>query len=91
MEESTTYQAIIRKGRTEGRTEGALDEARKMLLRLGQGHFQTPASADIRSRVEAIQDLDQLEQLLLRVTQLRSWDDLLPMLSKSQRRKSSRR
>ncbi|MHB8736791.1 MAG: hypothetical protein ACYC6M_15925, partial [Terriglobales bacterium] len=37
MEESTTYQAIIRKGAARG----ALEEARKMLLRLGETHLQT--------------------------------------------------
>lgn len=91
MEESTTYQAIVRKGLTEGLAKGALVEARKMLLRLGQTHYQTAASAEVQARVEAMQDLEQLEQLLLRVTQVSSWEELLPAPPKPQRRKSPRR
>jgi len=87
MEESTTYQAIIRKGVAEGRTEGALEEARKLLLRLGQTHFQTAAPADVQAQVEAMQDLEQLEQRLLRVTQLHSWDELLPPRRPARRHK----
>ena len=89
MEESTTYQAIIRKGVAKGRTEGALEEVRKLLLRLGQTQFHTEAPADVQARVEAMQDLDQLEQLLLRVTQVSSWDELLPASGRPRRRKRS--
>jgi hypothetical protein len=87
MEESTTYQAIVRKGVALG----ALEEARKILLRLGQTHFQTPPPTEVQTRVAAMQDLEQLEQLLLRVTQSQSWQELLPAPAKPQRRKSSRR
>lgn len=87
MEESTTYQAIIRKGAAQG----AVEEARKMLLRLGETHFQKPLPAGLQSLVERIEDLDQLEQLILRVAQVRSWDELLPSSPKPRRRKSSRR
>lgn len=87
MKESVTYQAIIR----EGAAQGELNEARKLLLSLGQSHFQTPAAPDVQSRVEAMQDLNQLEQLILRVSQAQSWDELLPAPAKPQRRKSPRR
>jgi hypothetical protein len=87
MEESSTYQAIIRKGAAQG----ALDEARKMLLQLGEDHFGTAASSDVQARVEAIQDLTQLEQITRRVYRSQSWDELLPAPPKPQRRKSSRR
>lgn len=87
MEESTTYQAIIRKGAAQG----ALEEARRLLLQLGLDHFGAEASAAVQARVEAIQDLPQLEQLVLRVSQAQSWDELLPASPKPQRRKSSRR
>jgi hypothetical protein len=89
MEESVTYQAIVREGLIQGRAEGALEEARKMLLRLGETHFQTPPPAKLQRRVARIEDLDQLEQLMLNVTQLRSWDELLPAPAKPRRRKSS--
>jgi predicted transposase YdaD len=85
MEESTTYQAIIRKGLAAGE----LKEARKMLLRLGETHLQTAPPAALQRRVGRIEDLDQLEGLILRVTQVRSWDDLLPASPKPRRRKPS--
>ncbi len=88
MEESVTYQAIIRKGVAKGRAEGALEEARKMLLRWGEAHFRTAPPADLQARLEEMQDLDQLEQLLLHVAQVRSWDELLPASPKPRRRKS---
>jgi len=85
MEESTTYQAIIR----NGFLAGELKEARKMLLRLGESHLQTVPPAALQRRVRRIEDLDQLEELILRVTQLRSWDELLPALPKPRRRESA--
>ena len=99
MKESVTYQAIVReglaqglaKGLAQGLAEGELNEARKLLLRLGQSQFQIEAPPDVQLRVEAMQDLNQLEQLILRVTQAHSWDELLPAPPKPQRRKSSRR
>jgi predicted transposase YdaD len=87
MEESTTYQAIIRKGAAQG----ALEEARKLLLQLGEDHFGAAASAAVQARVEAIQDLPHLEQLARRVYQSQSWEELLPAPPKPPRRKSSRR
>jgi hypothetical protein len=87
MEESTTYQAIIRKGAAQG----ALQEARKLLLQLWQDRLGAAAAPEVQARVEMMQDLEQLEQLILRVTQARSWDELLPAPPKPQRRKSSRR
>lgn len=93
MEESTTYQAIIRKGVAqgvaEGLTKGAVEEARKMLLRLGESHLQTTPPAAFQRRVAKIEDLAQLEQLMLRVGQARSWNELLPASPKTRRRKSS--
>jgi predicted transposase YdaD len=91
MEESVTYQAIIRKGVDKGRVEGALQEARKMLLRLGETHFRAPPSDVIQNRVEKIEDLDQLERLILSLEPLRSWDELLAALPKTKRRSASQR
>ncbi len=85
MEESVTYQAIIRKGLAGGE----LKEVRKMLLRLGETHLQTAPPAALQQRVERIENLDQLEELILRATHLRSWDELLPASPKPRRRKSS--
>jgi len=42
MKESTTYQAIVREGREEGRDEGRTEEARRMLLLVGETKFGRP-------------------------------------------------
>ena len=68
MEESTTYQAII--------TRGRIDEARKILLRQGSKRF-APADARARAAVEAITDIDRLEKLTERLLDVSSWDELL--------------
>ncbi len=72
MEDSVTYQAVIEKGRLEGR----LEEARTTLLRQGTAKFQAP-SETTRQRIESITDLEQLEQWLVRVLFASSWDDLM--------------
>ncbi|MBX6312155.1 MAG: hypothetical protein IRY99_04435 [Isosphaeraceae bacterium] len=72
MEDSVTYQAILEKGQFVGR----LQEARSTLIRQGTQKFQAPSEA-IQQRIEAIDDLERLEQLLDRVLDAMAWDDLL--------------
>jgi predicted transposase YdaD len=68
MEESVTYQAIVRKG--------GLREAHAILLRQGRKRFGPP-EPDITAAVEAITDLDRLERLSERLLDVSSWQDLL--------------
>ncbi len=72
MKESTTYQAIL----AEGRAEGQAVEARKILLHLGGKRFGPP---DVRTRtaIEAIADVERLEQLTERLLDVSSWEELL--------------
>jgi hypothetical protein len=72
MRESTTYQAIL----DEGREEGALREARKLLLRLGGRRIGTP-SPDVETALQAITDLDHLERMSDRLLDVTTWQDLL--------------
>ena len=72
MRESTTYQAIL----DEGREEGRLVEARAILRRQGRKKLGT-ASAEVLSRLEAINDLDRLERMSERLLDASSWDELL--------------
>ena len=72
MEESTTYQEILAKGAQAG----ALAEAKKTLLLLGRERFGR-ASARVKQIVEAINDLDRLEDLELQVLKAANWDALL--------------
>lgn len=80
MEESTTYQAIIRRGKAEGKiegkVEGRLEEAKTILERLGNVRFGTP-SADMAATLAGITSVERLEQLAERLLKVESWDDLL--------------
>jgi hypothetical protein len=70
--ESVTYE-VIRKREFKR-------HARQTLLRLGQSRFG-PADAETRAAIEAIDDLDRLDQLLDldRILRATSWDELLAM------------
>jgi predicted transposase YdaD len=92
LQESSTYQAILREGREEGvalgREEGVtlgreegqgigrILEARRMFLRQGERRFGTPCGTIIAA-VEAISDIDRLEQLSLELLSATGWDELL--------------
>ncbi len=76
MEESTTYQAILERGRLEGELHGALKEAQRMLLRFGRKHLGSPGES-ILAALDAIQDVQRLEELAERVEGVRSWEELL--------------
>jgi predicted transposase YdaD len=69
MEESATYQAIVRRGRTE--------EARRMLLLFGEPQLG-PADAATQAALEAINDPQRLEELAVRLRNVASWQELLP-------------
>ena len=81
MEESSTYQVILERGRTrgrdEGRAEGQLQQARKTLLKLGTHRFGAPDAAT-RAALEALADLATLDELCERVLDAAGWADLLP-------------
>ncbi|MFO0844053.1 MAG: hypothetical protein U0797_16910 [Gemmataceae bacterium] len=70
MEESSTYQWIMRKGR--------IDEARRLVLAVGAAKFGEPDDA-ARSALDAITDLPTLEALGPRILATSSWQELLDM------------
>ena len=72
MKESDTYQAIL----DEGKAEGKIEEAKGMLLRLGERRFGLP-DATTRKSLEAITGLPELEQLIFRLLEVESWTELL--------------
>jgi predicted transposase YdaD len=72
MRESSGYQLIL----DEGREEGALREARKILLRQGRRKFGPPEPA-VEAAVQAIADLSRLERMSDRIFDATSWPDLL--------------
>jgi predicted transposase YdaD len=84
LKDSSLYQVILKEGienglkegRGQGQRQGRIDEARKVLFRLGRirfGRLDKPT----RANIEAIDDLDRLERLSERVLNATSWADLL--------------
>jgi predicted transposase YdaD len=68
MKESTTYQAILDEGRAE--------EARRLLLMLGEEKFG-PADATSQATLESISEVGLLEELIKKMLQVGSWQELL--------------
>ena len=66
MEESVTYQKILKRDRGEG----------KRLKRQGSRRFGKP-DAHIEAAIDAIADLERLEQLSDRVLEVTGWEELL--------------
>ena len=93
MKESSTYQAILEEGRqeglVEGRSEGAVAEAKKVLRLWGDDAFGPP-DARMAATIERINDLAQLEDFLRRVRSVSSWRDLLgPLVAGSRKKRRS--
>lgn len=76
MRESTAYQAILDEGRAEGLSKGRIEEARRLLLKLGRKKLGE-ADATVEAAVRTINDVDRLEQLIERVEEVAAWHDLL--------------
>jgi hypothetical protein len=72
MKESSTYQAILE----EGRAEGAVAEARKLLQVFADRAFGPP-DARTAAAIERIDDLARLEELCGRLPAAGSWHELL--------------
>jgi hypothetical protein len=80
LEDSSTYQLILNKGLTRGRTEGEVAgraaEAQSLVLLLGAKRFgAAPAATEVA--VRAIADRERLERIAGRLLDATGWDDLL--------------
>lgn len=78
--ESSTYQAIL----DEGRTEGRVSEARRLLLALGTEKLGPP-TATVMMALEDLDDLETLERLIRRILTAATWQELLASASDSRR------
>ncbi len=67
LKESSFYQFVVEEGRDEGRQEGGLKTARKMLRMLAAKRFP---GLKLGEEVDRIHDLDALERLGLEVSDL---------------------
>lgn len=72
MKESTTYQAILE----EGEARAGLKGERRLILMQGTSRFGPP-SPQVTAAIEAIDDLDRIERLALRLLEVASWEELL--------------
>jgi hypothetical protein len=87
MKESVIYQAIVEKGRAEGRGKGRMEEARRILLLLGGSRFGEPVS-EVVAAVNALTDVQKLEELAVRLLQAASWQELLGLNGPGRRGRS---
>jgi hypothetical protein len=76
MIESSGYQLILAEGRAEARAKGRVEGARKVLLIFGETRFG-PSDDAVTAMFDAIDDLDRLKQLGLRMLKAKSWQELL--------------
>jgi predicted transposase YdaD len=89
FEESTTFQAILRRGREQGREEeraqgreaGHVEGARRILLCVGRQRFGSAPDAATLAALEAIHDFERIVTLAVRVNepQVQGWADLLDL------------
>ncbi len=76
MEESVTYQAILRRGEAKGEAKGLLEGEQRALIRIGRKRLGEPAP-EILKKIEALTDEPALMRLMDRLIDVSSWDDLL--------------
>ena len=77
MEESTTYQEIKQSGVAEGVVKGRIEEAGRILLRLGSRKFGTPPTPNELSIIQSTKSPEQLEALMDQLEEVSSWTELL--------------
>lgn len=89
MKESSTYQAILEEGRMEGRNEGALAEAKRVLRLQGEEAFGVPDERTT-ALIDRLNDLAELEEILKRVRTAASWLELFDRPQTNSRKKRRR-
>lgn len=68
MHESSTYMAVLE--------EGEINHAKRILFKQGQIRFGSP-NEKTKAVIQAVEDLEQLDQLLERLLVVNSWEELL--------------
>ncbi len=76
MEDSSTYQIIIARGEERGMTKGQVEEARRLLLRLGEKRFG-PANEATQAAIQSLSTVEELEALAERLLEVENWSELL--------------
>jgi len=76
MRESSFYQMIL----DEGRQEVLLASSRSVIYRVGMIVFGTRADEHVRDQIEAIDNVETLDQLADQIQLVKSWSELIPSL-----------
>jgi hypothetical protein len=74
MRDSDTYLAIL----DEGRDEGRIEQTKKLILRFGQKSLGPPGER-VTATLAGITDLERLELLFERLSDVKSWEELLAL------------
>jgi predicted transposase YdaD len=80
IEESSVYQGILEEGEAKGLAKGRIEEAREVLLRHGRKKLGPPGES-IEAEITALADLDRLHDLIDRILDVSTWDELLSLPS----------
>jgi hypothetical protein len=72
LEDSTSYQMILEKGRKQSELRTQL----KSVLEIATQRFGEP-SVEVRKTVEAISDFSRLERMFAQLLRVSSWSDVL--------------
>jgi hypothetical protein len=75
-EDSSIWQRSMKQAERLGEEKGAVEHARKLLMRLGHAKFGPPSSTHLAA-INAIGDLDRLDALGERILTANSWGELL--------------
>jgi predicted transposase YdaD len=80
--DSSTYRAAVRSGEAlgeaRGQARGRIEEARRLLVRFAERSLG-PVPDTARAALAAIDDVDELERLVDRLPNARTWDELLAL------------
>ena len=76
MRDSVTYMAIVEEGIEKGIEQGRIDEARRLVLRLGRKNLGPPTKKTVAA-LTSLDDIDRLERLLEHLGDVKSWKALL--------------
>ena len=90
IEESSVYQDLLQRGEArglvKGAVKGALDEARKLVLKLGKKRFGLP-NDQVKTALKGMVDVADIERLHDKLLDVKNWEELLD-LPRTKRKKS---
>lgn len=78
MEESVTYQAIIKKGQARGETIGMAHGERKLLIMAATKKLGAPGESTLAA-LSSISDVTKLERMFVGLDSVNSWEQLLEL------------